>query len=246
LYDDFMTAMAIRIGDLLVRRGGRDTVRVAGLEVAGGAVTGLMGPSGCGKTTLMRAIVGVQRVARGSVEVLGLPAGHRSLRARVGYMTQAPSVYADLTVRENLSFYARVLGAPAGRIDEVIEAVAVPARPRQVVADLSDGERARVSLAAVLLGQPDLLVLDEPTVGLDPLLRVELWRLFARLADGGAALLVSSHSLEEARHCDHLLLMRDGEILVADTPDGLRRRTGRENLEDAFVALVSDRREVMA
>src|SRR5215207_627635 len=118
---------AIRIGGLLVRRGGRDTVRVAGLEVAAGAVTGLMGPSGSGKTTLLRAIVGVQLVARGSVEVLGLPAGHRSLRARVGYMTQAPSVYADLTVRENLGFYARVLGAPAARIDEVIEAVAVPA-----------------------------------------------------------------------------------------------------------------------
>jgi ABC-2 type transport system ATP-binding protein len=245
LYDDFMTA-AIRIDDLLVRRGGRDTVRVGELEVAAGAVTGLMGPSGSGKTTLMRAIVGVQRVARGSVDVLGRPAGDRSLRPRVGYMTQAPSVYADLSVRENLAFFSRVLGAPAARIDEVIAAVAVPARRGQVVADLSGGERARVSLAAVLLGEPDLLVLDEPTVGLDPLLRVELWRLFARLAEGGATLLVSSHSLEEARHCDRLLLMRDGEILVADTPDGLRRRTRHDNLEDAFVSLVSDGREVAA
>jgi ABC-2 type transport system ATP-binding protein len=237
---------AIDVDDLLVWRGGRDTVRIPELEVPAGAVTGLMGPSGCGKTTLMRAIVGVQRVARGSIEVLGRPAGDRSLRSRVGYMTQAPSVYADLTVRENLVFYARVLGAPAARIDGVIDAVAVPARPGQLVGDLSDGERARVSLAAVLLGEPDLLVLDEPTVGLDPLLRVELWRLFGRLAERGATLLVSSHSLEEARHCDHLLLVRDGGILVADTPDGLRRRTGQDNLEDAFVALVSDRSEVIA
>jgi ABC-2 type transport system ATP-binding protein len=161
-------------------------------------------------------------------------------------MTQAPSVYGDLTVRENLRFFARALGASEAKVDEAIDAVAVPARAGQVVRDLSGGERARVSLAAVLLGEPELLVLDEPTVGLDPVLRVELWRLFGRLAAEGRTLLVSSHSLEEARHCDRLLLMRDGEILVADTPDGLRRRTGHENLEDAFVALVTERRPVRA
>jgi ABC-2 type transport system ATP-binding protein len=235
---------AIEIRDLLVRRGGHDVVRVRELGVRAGAVTGLMGPSGCGKTTLMRTIVGVQRVAAGGVTVLGRPAGSAALRSRVGYMTQAPSVYGDLTVRENLRFYARVLGAPLSRVDKVIDAVRVPARAGQLVRDLSGGERARVSLAAVLLGEPDLLILDEPTVGLDPLLRIELWRLFARLAEGGATLLVSSHSLEEARHCDRLLLMRDGELLVADTPGGLSRRTGQKNLEDAFVALV--RREEVA
>jgi ABC-2 type transport system ATP-binding protein len=239
LYDDFMTAIAIT--DLVVRRGGRDVVRVPRLEVPAGAVAGLMGPSGCGKTTLMRSIVGVQRVAAGRIAVLGRPAGSAALRARVGYLTQAPSVYADLTVRENLGFYARVLGVPAARVDAVIDAVAVPASAGRLVRDLSGGERARVSLAAVLLGEPELLVLDEPTVGLDPVLRVELWRLFRRLAAGGATLLVSSHSLEEARHCDGLLLMRDGELLLSDSPDGLRRRTGHENLEDAFVALVGER-----
>jgi ABC-2 type transport system ATP-binding protein len=237
---------AIEIEDLLVRRGGHDVVRVPELGVPGGAVTGLMGPSGCGKTTLMRAIVGVQRVARGRVTVLGDPAGSAALRARVGYMTQAPSVYGDLTVRENLRFFARVLNAPLAKVDEVIDAVRVPARAGQLVRDLSGGERARVSLAAVLLGEPELLVLDEPTVGLDPLLRVELWRLFAGLAERGATLLVSSHSLEEARHCDRLLLMRDGELLVSDTPGGLSRRTGRENLEDAFIEMVSRREEVAA
>jgi ABC-2 type transport system ATP-binding protein len=237
---------AIEIHDLRVRRGGHEVVRVPALAVPAGAVTGLMGPSGCGKTTLMRAIVGVQRIAAGEVTVLGHPAGSAALRARVGYMTQAPSVYGDLTVRENLRFYARVLGAPAAKVDEVIDAVRVPARAGQLVRDLSGGERARVSLAAVLLGERELLVLDEPTVGLDPLLRVELWRLFADLAERGATLLVSSHSLEEARHCDRLLLMRDGELLVADLPAGLSRRTGQENLEDAFVELVSRREEVAA
>jgi ABC-2 type transport system ATP-binding protein len=237
---------AIEIHDLVVRRGGHEVVRVPELSVSAGAVTGLMGPSGCGKTTLMRTIVGVQRVAGGEVTVLGRPAGSAPLRARVGYMTQAPSVYGDLTVRENLRFYAHVLGTPLAKVDEVIDAVRVPARAGQLVRDLSGGERARVSLAAVLLGEPDLLVLDEPTVGLDPLLRIELWRLFARLAERGATLLVSSHSLEEARHCDRLLLMRDGELLVSDTPGGLSRRTGRENLEDAFVEIVSRREEVAA
>ena len=237
---------AIELRRLLVRRGGRDVVRIPALDVPAGRVTGLMGPSGCGKTTLMRAIVGVQRVAAGRVEVLGRPAGSAALRAQVGYMTQAPSVYGDLTVRENLGFFASVLGVPGARVEEVIAAVSVPARRGQLVRDLSGGERARVSLAAVLLGEPDVLVLDEPTVGLDPVLRVELWRLFAELARDGATLLVSSHSLEEARHCDELLLMRDGEILVSDSPAALRARTGCDDLEDAFVALVAQREEVTA
>jgi ABC-2 type transport system ATP-binding protein len=228
-----MTSMtvAVSIRDLAVRRGGREVVRIPSLEIAAGTVTGLMGPSGCGKTTLMRCIVGVQRIASGDVTVLGAPAGTPALRRRVGYMTQAPSVYGDLTVRENLDFFGRVLGAAPARVEQVIGAVRVPVRLGQLVRDLSGGERARVSLAAVLLGEPELLVLDEPTVGLDPLLRVELWRMFRSMAGGGATLLVSSHSLEEARHCDHLLLMRDGALLLA---------------EDAFVVLVAAREDTAA
>jgi ABC-2 type transport system ATP-binding protein len=203
-------------------------------------VTGLLGPSGCGKTTLMRAIVGVQVVEAGNVIVLGEPAGSRDLRPRVGYLTQAPSVYRDLTVRENLRFFGRVLGVAPARAEEVIETVALSEHAGRVVAGLSGGEQARVSLATALLGEPDLLVLDEPTVGLDPVLRRDLWASFAELAAGGVTLLVSSHVMEEAEHCDELLLMRDGRLLATETPDGLRRRTGRRQLDEAFLTLIEE------
>jgi ABC-2 type transport system ATP-binding protein len=200
-------------------------------------VTGLLGPSGSGKTTLMRSIVGVQLVESGEVTVGGLPAGSPALRRRIGYVTQAPSVYADLSVRENLRYFARILGASASRIEETIEIVALGGQAGQVVHTLSGGERSRVSLATALLGNPDVLVLDEPTVGLDPVLRRDLWQTFHELAEDGTTLLVSSHVLDEASRCDELLLMRDGRIVFTGTPDELLRSTGADNLEDAFLAL---------
>ena len=223
-----------------VRRGGRDVVRGVDLRLPRGTVCGLLGPSGCGKTTLMRAIVGVQREVRGDVTVLGVPAGADSLRRRVGYVTQAPSVYADLTVVENLRFFARVLDAPRAQVDELIEAVDLGTCATQLVRSLSGGQHARVSLATALVGSPELLVLDEPTVGLDPLLRRELWALFHRLAQGGTSLLVSSHVMDEAERCDELVLMRDGRLLVHDTPAALLARTGARDVEDAFLRLVED------
>ena len=232
---------AIGAQALVVRRGGR--VVLAGLDftVQAGAITGLLGPSGCGKTTLMRAIVGVQIVESGAVEVLGMPAGSAALRARVGYVTQAPSVYGDLSVRENLRYFARVVGVNDARIDEVIETVALGPHVGQVVGSLSGGERARVSLATALLAEPAVLVLDEPTVGLDPVLRRDLWAGFRRLAETGTTLLVSSHVMEEAEHCDRLLLMRDGELLATPTPEELRARTGQADLGAAFLALIEER-----
>ena len=205
-----------------------------------GEITGLLGPSGCGKSTLMRAIVGVQIVESGTVEVLGSPAGAEELRQRVGYVTQAPSVYGDLSVRENLGFFARVLGAPASRVEEVVETVSLGAHVDQVVGSLSGGQRSRVSLGTALLAEPELLVLDEPTVGLDPVLRQELWATFGELAAAGATLLVSSHVMDEADRCDSLLLMRDGHLLATETPTELRQRTGQQNLEDAFLALIEE------
>jgi ABC-2 type transport system ATP-binding protein len=207
-------------------------------EVEAGRVTGLLGPSGSGKTTLMRAIVGVQRVAGGSVTVLGAAAGSQALRSRVGYMTQAVSVYRDLTVRENLRFFARVLGAAREAVARAIADVALGDHADQVVSSLSGGEQARVSLAAALLGEPELLVLDEPTVGLDPVLRRDLWRLFHALAEQGKTLLVSSHVMDEAERCDSLLLLREGRLLAQGTPDELRGRTGATQLDAAFLALI--------
>lgn len=232
-----MTGPAIRIQELQVRRGGKLVLPDVSLELPSGRVIGLLGPSGSGKTTLMRAIVGVQIVESGSVEVLGLPAGSPPLRAQVGYVTQAPSVYADLTVRENLHYFARVLGAPLSRVPEAIKTVELRAQENQVVGTLSSGQRSRVSLASALLGRPELLVLDEPTVGLDPVLRRDLWDTFHRLAEHGATLLVSSHVMDEAERCDELVLLREGRVVAAAPPEALRRQTGEQDLEDAFLKL---------
>jgi ABC-2 type transport system ATP-binding protein len=232
-----MADHAVNVEDLHVRRGGRPVLDGLSLRIAPGTVTGLLGPSGSGKTTLIRAIVGVQIVESGTVEVLGLPAGTPPLRRRVAYVTQAPSVYADLTVRENLAYFARLVGAPAPHIGEAIETVDLGSHADQVVGTLSGGQRSRVSLATALLGRPELLVLDEPTVGLDPVLRRDLWNTFHRLAAEGATLLVSSHVMDEAARCDDLLLMREGRIVAAETPTELRARTGENDLEAAFLAL---------
>jgi ABC-2 type transport system ATP-binding protein len=229
---------AVAIEDLRVVRGRRVVLDSVSLDVQAGVVTGLLGPSGSGKTTLMRALVGVQRVAGGSVVVLGELAGSPSLRPRVAYVTQAPSVYRDLTVRENLRYFARILHAPAERVSAVIDQVFLDDVADRVVGRLSGGQRARVSLATALLGEPELLVLDEPTVGLDPVLRRELWDAFHRLADAGAALLVSSHVMDEAERCDELVLLRDGAVLATGTPAELRVRTGADALDEVFLRLV--------
>jgi ABC-2 type transport system ATP-binding protein len=231
-------AGVIDVRDLVVRRGRVLALRGIGFSTRPGVVTGLLGPSGCGKSTLMRAVVGVQVVTGGTVEVLGLPAGDRRLRDRVGYVTQASSVYDDLTVAENLQFFARVLGVPAGEVDRCVDAVDLRPARDQVVGRLSGGQRSRVSLAVALLGTPELLVLDEPTVGLDPVLRRDLWAMFHALAGAGTAVLVSSHVMDEAERCDRLLLMREGELIADETPAELLARTGTTDVEAAFLALV--------
>jgi ABC-2 type transport system ATP-binding protein len=237
---------AIAVESLRVVRGGHEVLHGVSLSVRAGSVTGLLGPSGCGKTTLMRAIVGVQVVAGGAVTVLGLPAGDPALRnrvsrharERVGYVTQAPSVYADLTVLENLRYFAAIVDADRDRVSEVLAAVSLADHAGQLTASLSGGERARVSLASALLGRPELLVLDEPTVGLDPVLRAELWSMFHGLAAEGTTLLVSSHVMDEAGECDRLLLMREGRLLDQTTPQELRDRTGERDLGRAFLAVI--------
>jgi ABC-2 type transport system ATP-binding protein len=232
------TSPAIETTGLRVVRGGSEVLHELDVQVPEGEVTGLLGPSGCGKSTLMRAIVGVQIVHGGSVTVLGAPAGSAELRSRVGYVTQAPSVYLDLSVQENLHYFGTILRADRSRVDEVMRATDIDGFAGRKVGNLSGGQVARVSLATALLNEPPLLVLDEPTVGLDPILRRDLWDTFRGLADGGTTLLVSSHVMDEAERCDRLVLMRDGSILARATPQELRDDTGADDLDGAFLTLI--------
>ena len=233
-----MKTVVVEVEDLVVRRGRVLAVDSLSFTTARGQVTGLLGPSGCGKSTLMRSLVGVQVVTSGSVRVLGMPAGDARLRDKVGYVTQAPSVYDDLTVEENLRFFARVLGVDRSEVRRCVDAVDLGAARDRVVGRLSGGQRSRVSLAVALLGEPELLVLDEPTVGLDPVLRRDLWAMFHALAEAGTAVIVSSHVMDEAERCDRLLLMRGGRLLAEDTPAALLEHTRADDVEAAFLALV--------
>lgn len=229
---------AVEVRGLRVKRGGTEVFDAFDVEIASGRITGLMGPSGCGKTTLMRSIVGVQKVDGGTVTVLGHAAGSPRLRRRVAYDTQAASVYDDLTVRQNVAYFARLIGAPRRDIDRVIDQTGLRDQAGQTVASLSGGQESRVSLAIAMLGAPEVIVLDEPTVGLDPLLRAELWDVFRALAEDGATLLVSSHVMDEALRCDHLLLMRAGRLIASTTPAQLMADTGAADPDAAFLALI--------
>ncbi|WP_243084187.1 ABC transporter ATP-binding protein [Streptomyces sp. 891-h] len=239
-------AAAVHARDLTVVRGSRRVLDNLSFDVRPGTVTGLLGPSGSGKSTLIRAIVGTQAKVTGTLDVLGRPAGTAPLRSRVGYVTQSPSVYADLTARQNLDYYAAVLGIPhadrAAAVEQALTDVDLTSHADDLADNLSGGQSSRVSLAVALLGTPELLVLDEPTVGLDPVLRRDLWNLFHRLAARGTTLLISSHVMDEADRCEHLLLIRDGTLLAADTPQALRENTGSDTVEDAFLKLVESAR----
>ena len=237
---------AVTVTDLVVDRGRRRVLPGLSFAVPAGQVTGLLGPSGSGKTTLMRALVGVQQVRSGRVTVLGEPAGSPSLRGRVGYVTQAPSVYDDLTVRENARYFASLYGMSAREADAALADVGLTAAAGQLVGDLSGGQRGRASLACALVGGPEVLVLDEPTVGLDPVLRVELWERFHGLAAAGTTLIVSSHVMDEAGRCDRLLLLRDGELIADSTPAQLRADGRSQDLEEAFLNVVRAREVVGA
>ncbi|MCX5525730.1 ABC transporter ATP-binding protein [Streptomyces bobili] len=243
---DAAAAAAVRASALTVVRGPRTVLRALDFAVPRGRITGLLGPSGCGKSTLMRAIVGTQAKVTGTLDVLGRPAGHPTLRTRIGYVTQAPSVYDDLSVRQNLDYFAAILdpgrAAADRRHDDVARVIAdvdLTSHAATLAGNLSGGQRSRVSLAVALLGAPELLVLDEPTVGLDPVLRRDLWNLFHEIAASrGTTLLVSSHVMDEAERCHRLVLMREGEILADGTPDELRARTATDTVEAAFLHLV--------
>jgi len=229
---------AIEVQDLVVERGKRRVLHGLTFAIPRGSVTGLLGPSGSGKTTLMRAIVGVQVVKSGSITVLGEPAGSAPLRRKVGYLTQAPSVYADLTVRENARYFAALYGYDAAIADRAIADVGLAKAAKQLVGTLSGGQRSRASLACAIMGEPELLVLDEPTVGQDPVLRDDLWKQFNDLAGKGATILVSSHVMDEAGRCERLLLIREGTLIADDTPAAVRAAAGTDDLDEAFLRLI--------
>jgi len=228
----------IVIDHLRVIRGKRPAVHDLSVQIARGTITGLLGPSGCGKTTLMRSIVGTQIVTAGSVTVLGHPAGSAPLRRRVGYMPQDPTIYDDLRIIDNVRYFASLDGMDSRAADAAIDAVGLSDHRTALCGNLSGGQRTRASLACALVCQPDLLVLDEPTVGLDPVLRADLWEQFHALAKSGITLLVSSHVMDEADRCGDLLLMRDGHLLAHITPVRLREETGCTSLEEAFLSII--------
>ena len=242
MIDDASTAgrgAAVEVKDLVVARGSKTVLHSVSTTVAHGTVTGLIGPSGSGKTTLLRAIVGAQQTVSGRVTVLGYGAGAPELRRQVGYLTQAPSIYADLTVRENARYFASLYpGASAEDADQAVLAVGLADAAGQLVSTLSGGQHSRASLACAMVGRPTLLVLDEPTVGQDPLLREELWQRFHDLARAGGTLIVSSHVMDEAAHCDRLVMLREGRIIADGTPAAVRQSAGTDDLEEAFLRLI--------
>jgi ABC-2 type transport system ATP-binding protein len=230
--------VVIDVQDLRVVRGKRVALDDVSMQIARGTITGLLGPSGCGKTTLMRSIVGTQIIEKGTVTVLGRPAGSAELRHRVGYVTQDPTIYDDLRIVDNVRYFASLYGTDSQAADQAVAAVGLDDHRTALCGNLSGGQRTRVSLACALVARPDLLVLDEPTVGLDPVLRVDLWEQFHQLARRGTTLLVSSHVMDEADHCGDLLLMRDGHLLAHTTPTKLREDTGCQSLEEAFLSVI--------
>ncbi|MDT5009638.1 MAG: type transport system ATP-binding protein [Mycobacterium sp.] len=228
----------ISIDHLRVVRGKRAAIHDLSVQIARGTITGLLGPSGCGKTTLMRSIVGTQVITAGNVTVLGEDAGSRPLRGRVAYMPQDPTIYNDLRIIDNVRYFASLYGMDADAADAAIDAVGLRDHRTAQCGNLSGGQRTRASLACALVCRPDLLVLDEPTVGLDPVLRADLWDQFHALADAGTTLVVSSHVMDEADHCGDLLLMREGHLVAHTTPTQLREDTGCQSLEEAFLSII--------
>jgi len=237
--------LAVKIEDLSVTLGGHiEALKHINLELGEGKITGFIGPSGAGKTTLIRSIVGRLQTPKGSIKILGHYAGSAELRKIVTYMTQELSVYSDLTVAENLIYFAKMSGQSGAEalktVKELLTIIDMPDKAKALVGNLSGGQKQRVSLAVALIGSPKLIVLDEPTTGLDPALRDRLWRLFNDIAARGTTLIVSSHSMDEAKRCEDLVLLREGEIIAHSTPKELLRKTDTSSVEQAFLKLVGD------
>lgn len=231
-----MSEAAVAVDSVVKRFGALRALDGISLHVARGQVYGLLGPNGSGKTTLIRAMVGMIEPDEGAVTVLGTRMPDIDVLGRIGYMTQAAALYPDLSVAENIDFFASITGARAN-VDDTLRLVELHDRKDSVVTTLSGGMRTRLSLACAIVHHPELLLLDEPTVGVDPRLRVGLWQRFHEMADEGTTIIVSSHVMDEAERCDRLGLILNGRVLAEGSVDELTRQAGVERLEDAFLAL---------
>ena len=208
------------------------------LALTPGRIYGLLGPNGSGKTTLIRLLTGLAHASGGEARILGVRMPSRTALASIGYMPQAEAIYPELSVGENLVFFARLEGhADRAAIDRVLDLVELRERKGTPALELSGGMRRRLSLACTLVHEPRVLFLDEPTVGVDPALRVQFWTHFRRLASEGTTILVASHVMDEADRCDELLFVRNGKVIGRGTGAELRARAGTDNLEAAFLVL---------
>ncbi len=235
-------AVAVDVEDVQKKFGDIHALDGVTLRVRTGEIYGLLGPNGAGKTTLIRAIVGLVAPDAGTVTVLGRRMPDVDQLRNVGYMTQQAALYPGLSVEENAEFFAAINAAEGG-VTEALELVRLEGRRKAVVSTLSGGMRQRLSLACALVHKPKVLLLDEPTVGVDPQLRVELWEDFRRMAEGGTTIIVSSHVMDEAERCQRLGLIQYGKVLAEGTPAEVRERGGSNNLEEAFLRLAGPREE---
>jgi ABC-2 type transport system ATP-binding protein len=240
---EFAVDYALEVRDVRKRFGAFEALRGLSLTIERGITYGLLGPNGAGKTTLIRAIIGLIRPDSGQVKALGTPIPNKDILRRVGYMTQSQALYEELTVRQNIEFFAALVGIEhvTKAADEAIALVELTDRARSRVRDLSGGLKQRCSLACALVHHPDLVLLDEPTVGVDPQLRAQFWKHFRELNAQGVTLLVSSHVMDEAEHCDRLGFVRQGILLAEGTASELRSRAGTATLEEAFLRFIEEK-----
>ena len=239
--DGASAPIAVRAVGLVKTFGAIRAVDGVTFDLVPGRIYGLLGPNGSGKTTLIRLMTGLTRATAGTVDVLGVRMPSRTNLARIGYMTQSDGIYPALTAGENVRFFGSAFGVQDREASrEALELVDLADRRDTISGTLSGGQRRRLSLACALVHRPPVLFLDEPTVGVDPLLRVQFWAHFRTLADGGATLIVSSHVMDEADRCDELLFVRSGKVTARGTGRELRTRAGTDDLEQAFLRLGGD------
>ncbi|WP_438495361.1 ABC transporter ATP-binding protein [Paenibacillus sp. IHBB 3054] len=219
--------------------GSKEVLKDISLQVAEAETFGILGPSGSGKTTLVKLLTGIDEATSGEVRVLGIPMPKLAMLQQIGYMAQSDALYTELSAKENLEFFAALYGLKGGnrtrRIRDVLELVNLQDHLRKRVDQYSGGMKRRLSLAIALLHEPPLLLLDEPTVGIDPVLRQSIWKELKALNRKGTTIVLTTHVMDEAEKCDRLAMIRDGELLAVDTPAGLLNATGSASLEEAFL-----------